>query len=104
MSIVNDGDSGHLTGHSLGAWRVNNLFRMGHIESATLLSLPGFAYPAAGSNGYCASMDLICGFGAMTLMRPSTTNVSSPSWWNWIGSNHGVCSVNGYRESWGGGC
>ncbi|RUO18172.1 hypothetical protein CWE08_11850 [Aliidiomarina iranensis] len=105
LSIVNNlPASGHLTGHSLGAWRANNLLRTGHIQSATLLSLPGFAYPAAGSNGSCASMDMICGTRAMTLMRPGTRNVSSPSWWNWLGRNHKICTVSGYQENWEGAC
>ncbi|RUO18946.1 hypothetical protein CWE08_10315 [Aliidiomarina iranensis] len=102
LQVINSGHTGHLTGHSLGAWRVNNLVRQGFIESGTLLSLPGFAYPAAGTSGACATLDLICGTGAMTIFRPGTTSVESPSWWRWIYRNHTIGTVDGYGERWPG--
>ncbi|MDX3775749.1 RHS repeat-associated core domain-containing protein [Chromatiaceae bacterium AAb-1] len=103
-SVVTSGYSDHLTGHSLGAARVNNLYRMGYISSATTLSLPGFAYPVAGSSSYCGNLDAICGGSFMTTLRPGTVGVDSPSWWDWVGRNHKVCSVGGYQEQWGRKC
>lgn len=91
-----------MQGHSLGAWRVNNLYRQGYISGATTLALPGFAYPVAGSNSYCASRDAICGGGFMSMLRPGTTSVSSPSWWDWAGANHKISTVQGYDQIWRG--
>ncbi len=75
LSAINNLPStGHLTGHSLGALRVNNLLRQGYIQSATLQSLPvvpWFNVAAAGSVGGCMQFDPIClgSFGAM--LQPS---------------------------------
>ncbi len=100
-SVVKSGYSGHLTGHSLGAARVNNLYRMGYISGATTLSLPGFAYPVAGSSSYCGNLDAICGGSLMTILRPGAVGVDSPSWWNLIGTNHTIRTVPGYYDNWG---
>ncbi|MYM57744.1 type IV secretion protein Rhs [Vibrio sp. OCN044] len=108
-SVINSlPSSRHLKGHSLGAWRVNNLLRLGYIKSATLFSLPGFSYPAAGSQGYCATFDFICGGGAMSVMRPSTTSVSSPvggfslltSPFSAVTDNHMLTTVPAYSNGW----
>lgn len=79
MQVINSGYSGHLTGHSLGAWRVNNLVRQGFIESGTLYSLPGFAYPAAGTSGACISTDPICGGGLLSPLRAKTSHLTKPA-------------------------
>ncbi len=64
LSAVNNlPNNGHLTGHSLGAMRVNNLLRQGYIQSGTLQSLPvvpWFNVAAAGSKGGCMQGDPIC--------------------------------------------
>ncbi|MCG9684028.1 FG-GAP-like repeat-containing protein [Vibrio sp. Isolate23] len=104
--IVREGTkNGHLIGHSLGAWRTNNLQRHGYIKSSYLLSLPGFAYPAAGSRGSCASLDLICGTALMSIVRPNTTIVSSPASLipnvlNGVSANHSKDTVPGYSTQW----
>ncbi|RUO18001.1 hypothetical protein CWE08_12090 [Aliidiomarina iranensis] len=79
MQVIKSGYSGHLTGHSLGAWRVNNLVRQGFIESGTLYSLPGFAYPAAGTSGACISTDPICGGGLLSPLRVNTSHLTKPA-------------------------
>jgi RHS repeat-associated protein len=104
VSVVRSGYSGPLTGHSLGAWRVNNLHRQGFASDATLLSLPGPAYPSARTQGACGNLDLICGGAPMTLVRPGTTPVESPSAmpWQWINQNHKIDTVKGYDRRWPG--
>jgi RHS repeat-associated protein len=104
VSVVRSGYSGPLTGHSLGAWRVDNLHRQGFASDATLLSLPGPAYPSARTQGACGNLDLICGGAPMTLVRPGTTPVESPSAmpWQWINQNHKIDTVKGYDRRWPG--
>lgn len=77
MEVIDSGFDRHLTGYSLGAWRSNNLLRQGAIKSAVTLSLPVFAFPAAGSLSACHTWDAICGGGMMTTIRPGTIGVSS---------------------------
>ncbi|RUO18950.1 hypothetical protein CWE08_10335 [Aliidiomarina iranensis] len=79
MSVVSSGYTGHLTGHSLGAWRVNNLVRQGFIESGTLYSLPGLAYPASGTSGACISTDPVCGGGLLNPLRVGTMRFTKPN-------------------------
>lgn len=99
--IVSQGTkNGNLKGHSLGAWRANNLQRHGYVQSTTLLSLPGFAYPAAGSTGFCASFDLICGTGLMSAVRPKTQTVSSPTILRVLSKNHKISTVPEYDRQW----
>ena len=88
LQVVKSGYTGHLTGHSLGDWRVNNLHRQGFISGATTQSLPFFAYPSAGSKSSCVNLDPVCGGGITTFLRPSTKPIDSPSWWDLLG-NHG---------------
>jgi len=87
----------HLTGHSLGAWRVNNLVRMGYIESGTLLSLPGLTYPVAGTTGVCARRDLICGGLLVTSLSVGIEPVGSRGV-----LSHTIHSIPGYRKRWPG--
>ncbi|MEE1999822.1 RHS repeat-associated core domain-containing protein [Alkalimonas sp. MEB108] len=79
ISVVSSGYTGHLTGHSLGAWRVNNLVRQGFIQSGTLYSLPGFAYPASGTSGACISTDPVCGGGLLNPLRVGTMHFTKPN-------------------------
>jgi len=102
LQVINSGYRGHIIGHSLGAARANNLYRQGFISGATTLSLPGFAYPVAGSNSVCGNFDLVCGGAFMTALRPGTVPTPSPSWWNVVGSNHTINTVKGYNDIWGG--
>lgn len=85
-----------MKGHSLGAARVNILYRMGYIESAITLSLPVFAYPAAGTTSYCGQRDAICGGSAISVLRPSTTILSSPTLLDGVNENHRIDTVPGY--------
>ncbi|RUO18180.1 hypothetical protein CWE08_11890 [Aliidiomarina iranensis] len=79
LQVINLGHTGHLTGHSLGAWRVNNLVRQGFVESGTLFALPGFAYPAAGTQGACVSTDPVCGGGLLNPLRVGTMHFPKPN-------------------------
>ena len=101
MGIIRDKNRPqNFSGHSLGAWRVNNLHRMGYIKNATLLSLPGLSYPSSGSNGVCAANDPICGGGIMSWLRPGTSSVPGNGLFS-----HKVCAIAGYRTLWSGeGC
>ncbi len=76
-----------LTGHSLGAARVNNLYTSGYVSGATLQSLPAFAYPAAGARGSCGNLDPVCGGAVFSAVRVGMESRQSPSWWN-IVENH----------------
>jgi hypothetical protein len=67
-----------LVGHSLGAWRANNLVQAGVIAGAFLESLPLLAYPMPGTAGLCISSDIICGGAFVTAIRPNTTLIPSP--------------------------
>ena len=100
LQAISEGNSGALKGHSLGAARVNNLLRQGWISNGTTLSLPGFAYPAANSSSFCGNLDLICGGAGLSLLRPDTTTVNSPSWFDWINKNHRIATVDGYQNVW----
>ncbi|MCC5855649.1 MAG: VCBS repeat-containing protein [Idiomarina sp.] len=94
--------NGTLQGHSLGAWRVNNLVRHGFIESAELFSLPGFTHPSYGTTGVCGVRDAICGGAFLSSVRPNIGTTTTSSWWGIFGRNHGICSVSGYRSGWRG--
>lgn len=102
MSVVKSGWHGPMQGHSLGAARVNNLARHGLISQAYTLSLPAFAYPVAGSRSVCGSGDAICGGAIISMLRPNTKIVETPSSWNVVGENHTYSTVEGYRSRWWG--
>src|SRR5690625_519863 len=105
LSVVADlPANGHLQGHSLGAWRVNNLVRQGYLQSGDLRSLPGLTHPAAGTGGVCSNFDIICGGLLLTPIRSGTETTASPTWWSWFNRNHRICTVSGYQEGWGGTC
>lgn len=80
LEVARSGYSGHLTGHSLGAWRVNTLHRQGFISSAHTQSLPLFAYPSAGSSSSCVNLDPVCGGSIVTMFRPGTEPRESSGW------------------------
>jgi hypothetical protein len=98
LDVVRSGYLGPLTGHSLGAARVNNLSRLGFGSESVTISLPFFAYPSAGSQSFCATLDAICGGALFTLVRPGTFHVSSPSWVDWLYTNHAIHKVPGYQD------
>jgi len=85
-----------ILGHSLGAWRTNNLASRDLVGSATLLSLPLFAYPNSNTTGYCGGLDGICGGDLFNLLRVNTQSVNSPSGWDILNSNHAIDSVPAY--------
>jgi hypothetical protein len=76
--VIDSRYTGHLTGHSLGTARANNLYSQGHISGATTLSLPVFAYAAKGSTSYCANTDPICGGGLLTPLRAGVQSLAGP--------------------------
>jgi RHS repeat-associated protein len=95
LSVAADENRGRvLTGHSLGAWRVNNLLRQGYISGATTFSLPILAYPAAGSESFCINTDPVCGFSVGTATRVGTMAFDKP---NSIWSSH---DLGEYRKQW----
>lgn len=102
LDVVESGLT-HAVGHSLGAWRVNNLHRQGFITTATTLSLPALAYPSAGTRSHCGDLDMICGTGLVTPLRPNTTGFSSGQRFSGnpidlFGFNHMTGTQDGYGE------
>lgn len=62
------GFQGELHGHSLGAWRTNNLVKNGYIDAsqAQLYALPFFSTQSQGLGGNeCQTIDIVC-FGAVS--------------------------------------
>ena len=93
LERARSGDTTPLRGHSLGAARVNNLYRQGFISGATTLSLPVFSYPAAGSRSLCAGFDPICGGDIANFLRPGKNHIDSPGYL----PVHRTRSVPGYQ-------
>ncbi len=87
LDIVRSGWDDDIEGHSLGAWRANNLSRQSLINNSTLKSLPLFAHPTSGITGDCNDLDFLCGGKILSLFRPGIESHKSPSWWN-LYENH----------------
>ncbi|GAA5317615.1 MAG: hypothetical protein AseanaTS_28200 [Candidatus Pelagadaptatus aseana] len=100
QQVVADGFKEALVGHSLGAWRVNNIARRGYVNHAITLALPIFDFPVAGTESYCASGDAICGGSIMSSVRPDVFVVDSPSSWRVLSDNHMISTVPSYKLVW----
>jgi filamentous hemagglutinin family protein len=100
QEVVDDDYSGSMIGHSLGAWRVNNLLRQGLISDAITLSLPLFDYPVAGSVSLCGERDGICGGNIINALRAGKNSVDSPSSWDILNLNHRYEAVPEYKRVW----
>ena len=99
QEVVKDGKQ-NLIGHSLGAWRVNNLARRGYVDHAVTVSLPLFDYPVAGTESHCTNLDGICLGGLGNLLRGGTISSESPSWLGVVTKNHGLRTVKDYAFTW----
>ncbi|MCY1301615.1 hypothetical protein D9M68_731690 [compost metagenome] len=81
---------------------MNNLYGLGFISGATTVSLPALSYPAAGTRSVCGSLDAICGGALMSILRPRTESVPSPTLWDIVNDNHKISTVPGYSDIWSG--
>ncbi|WP_201509166.1 two-partner secretion domain-containing protein [Psychrobacter alimentarius] len=88
LSIINSGYTGHLSGHSLGAARANNLVYTGWNESANVYSLPFFAIPAPAVKAECVASDAICGGFFQSIFRDNTTTKDAVSYIDWFNKSH----------------